>query len=329
MYRIILIPLLHLLLFATTGHSQGFIEFRDTVNGFSVGIPIGWTYNVPSNLPSIKLMAGVPEDSPRTVRENFNINIIEEPNSDINTIRNKFLVYLNDNNDFRLIDSGSNYIEGQQILWLDETHRNSENNLPMFSSVFIIYNNDRAYVLTAGGHQPLTTQLKPLFHQIGSTLKTGEASKRESLKIAVSDTKRWHVIAEGNDYETYFKQLIPVNKTKENWDTLIHQLFTKNGRVDSIHQAVIAFTDASRQQSNQGTITIIKEVDLPQEKWALFKIETPYFPNDPQPESQLWYVLQGEKGFHVAFVAIKEKQLSAAFVSKWSGIFKQSRLVYE
>jgi hypothetical protein len=62
---------------------------------------------------------------------------------------------------------------------------------------------------------------------------------------------------------------------------------------------------------------------------VLFKVETPSFPNDPKPESQLWYVIQGEKTLHSMFIAKKEKTLSKEFIKKWSKVFKSGEFFYE
>jgi hypothetical protein len=317
------------LFFAVTGYSQTLTEFKDTINGFSIGVPVGWTYKVPTDPATIKLMVWAPADSSKKIRENFNINIVDEPGINIDTVKRKLLFYLAASKDFQLIDSGSNYSNGQTIFWLDEHHRNFSTNDLMFSSAFVIYDNGKAYIFTAVGDQLLAAKIKPLFHQIGETLKAGATTRQEFLKIAFPETMSWKVIYQGGDAQTYVRQHIPVNDTKDNRKTLIHQSVAKNATVDSIQKAVSIFSEASRKETPLTKVTILKEVDLPDQKWAFFKVETPHYPNDPRPESQLWYLIQGKKGLHVAFVAIKEKQLSVDFVNKWSEIFKKSRLILE
>lgn len=61
----------------------------------------------------------------------------------------------------------------------------------------------------------------------------------------------------------------------------------------------------------------------------LFKVETPSFPNDPKPESQLYYAIQGESTLFVNFIAIKEKKLPKDFIDKWSKVFKECEFVYQ
>jgi hypothetical protein len=49
----------------------------------------------------------------------------------------------------------------------------------------------------------------------------------------------------------------------------------------------------------------------------------------PEPESDLYYVIQGEYGLYENYVAVKRPKLDDEFVSKWSDIFKTSELKIE
>jgi hypothetical protein len=62
--------------------------------------------------------------------------------------------------------------------------------------------------------------------------------------------------------------------------------------------------------------------------WVLFKIESPQFNNDKTPESQLYYLIQGETSVYPNFVAIKSKNISDDFFKKWASIFKNSKLKF-
>lgn len=61
----------------------------------------------------------------------------------------------------------------------------------------------------------------------------------------------------------------------------------------------------------------------------IIKVETADFPNDPIPESDLWFIQQGNSNHFAAFVAIRQKEFSKSFIDKWVGVFKKSKLIYE
>ena len=63
--------------------------------------------------------------------------------------------------------------------------------------------------------------------------------------------------------------------------------------------------------------------------WIIFKIETPKFKTDDKgPESQLWYIVQGETSLYTNFRAIKEKEISKDLETKWVKFFKKGKIVY-
>ena len=74
---------------------------------------------------------------------------------------------------------------------------------------------------------------------------------------------------------------------------------------------------------------IIEKDSTSKNFWAIFKVENPSFPNDPLPESQLWYVIHGDSTLYANFVAIRKASLSDEFVAKWTKVFKSSRLEYK
>ena len=63
--------------------------------------------------------------------------------------------------------------------------------------------------------------------------------------------------------------------------------------------------------------------------YALLKVETPNFPNDPHPESQLYYIVPGENALFTCMIAVKQAKLSPEFISKWSRVLKDGKLVKE
>lgn len=317
------------LLFPLSANCQAFTTFRDTVNKFSIELPAGWKYKIPDTPPNVKLIAFADVDAGQKVRKNFNVNVLDEPGSNFAAVRAKLMQYISAAEAYKVLDSGSLHNNAQDVFWLDETHLNKQNNVLVFATIFLIYDGDKVYMYTATGDKDSITTTKPFFHRIGNTLKTGQALRRETLKIAVPALSAWKVAFEGEDAVSYVKQLLPAKETSDNWQTMIYQTFVKGVKVEKIHQAVETFVAASKKETSLTKTTIIQEVEGPGQKWALFKAETPYYPNDPHPESQLYYLLQGKDGVHVAFVAIKQKQLSPEFINKWTEIFKKSQLVYE
>jgi len=103
----------------------------------------------------------------------------------------------------------------------------------------------------------------------------------------------------------------------------------KNTKIESTDQVVEMYRQSSQKESPKAKLTVIEDNNKVKNIWVLFKVETPSFPNDPNPESQLYYAIQGEVALYINFIAIKEKTLSKDFLSKWTKVFKNSELVYQ
>jgi hypothetical protein len=74
------------------------------------------------------------------------------------------------------------------------------------------------------------------------------------------------------------------------------------------------------------TLTVLERSDSLPNYWMIFKVETPKTDKYPEPESDLYYVIQEDFAVFENNVAIKKSTLSENFVLKWSQIFKNSRL---
>ncbi|MEV4885555.1 hypothetical protein MRBLMN1_004109 [Chitinophaga ginsengisegetis] len=306
---------------------QNLVNYRDTANHFSVGIPNGWQVIKNKQIPSLKFMAQrSATDSALPATENFTVNVVEEPRSNVDAIAKKLLYYIGRNPYFKLLDSGSIVSAGKRMIWLDEIHLEGNRADTIFASIFIAYADNKTYLLTATTLSPFSASFKPLFHEIGHSFKTGKAARKERLKIALPAGIKWTMITDTEVDNLATRQFLPADETPQQWTLLINDMTMENARVNNIDLAVKSFSDAAVSKASQAKITVLGKENFPQRRWALFKVETPGAGN---PESQLYYVIQGPKSFHAVFIAKKTETLPADFVSKWSAVFKKSKVVNE
>ncbi len=153
--------------------------------------------------------------------------------------------------------------------------------------------------------------------------------KIENLKIVWPEEYKWKV---GSNQETeaeHFLEIIPGNESIEKWTMLGTMMSIKNIKISMTDQVIEMYRQTSLKESPKAKLTVIEKSDTEKNIWTIFKVETPSFPNDPKPESQLYYAVQGEATLYVNFIAVREKQLSEKFIAKWIKVFKASELVYE
>ena len=83
----------------------------------------------------------------------------------------------------------------------------------------------------------------------------------------------------------------------------------------------------TQKRSRTARLTVLEQSETAINKWVIFKVEASSFINNPKPESQVYYVVQGKSALFVNFVAIKQARIPAEFLRKWSAIFKVSTLI--
>ena len=154
-------------------------------------------------------------------------------------------------------------------------------------------------------------------------------TKDENLKIVWCEEYIWKIASNQENKTTHFLEIIPGKEKIEKWTMLGTMMSLKNTKITKTEQVVEPYRQSSLKESPKAKLTVLESNDTTKNIWILFKIETPSFPNDPKPESQLYYAIQGEATLYVNFIALKEKTLSNDFIIKWTKVFKESELVYQ
>lgn len=164
---------------------------------------------------------------------------------------------------------------------------------------------------------------------LATSFSAQTASKKiETLKIEWPEDVKWKTVASHDDKTTALKEMIPDTEKPDAWTIFATQMAFKDKKIVSTNKVVQIYKESSRQESPRANLTILEQNDSAANKFVVFKIETESFPEDPKPESQLYYAVQGESTLFVNFVAVKEKELSSDFVNKWTRIFKKSELAF-
>ena len=153
--------------------------------------------------------------------------------------------------------------------------------------------------------------------------------RRQNLKILWPEEYQWKIISNNENNTEHTIELIPGKEEPDKWTMLGMMSSFKNTIVPNVEIIIKIYEEATLKESPLAKLTILEKSKEGDGIWVLFKVESPSFPNDPKPESQLWYVIQGEKTLHSMFIAKKEKTLSKEFIKKWSKVFKSGEFFYE
>lgn len=154
-------------------------------------------------------------------------------------------------------------------------------------------------------------------------------SQTENLKIIWPEEHKWKICANQEDETSHFIEVIPEKEDINSWTILGAMNTVKNTTNTTTDQVIKSMIESSLSESPKARLTVLEKNDSTKNSWIIFKVETPSFPNDPIPESQLFYVIQGEQSLFMNFIAIKEETLSNDFIIKWTNVFKSSELIYK
>jgi hypothetical protein len=154
-------------------------------------------------------------------------------------------------------------------------------------------------------------------------------SKGENLKIDWPDEYKWKVGSDQENDKEHLIELVPGGESIDNWKTM----GTMHSYKGVLSVPVASVPDMMLKQAKKtapdAKLSIFEKDEKAKNPWIIFKIESPGFTVDPRPESQLFYVVQGQTALYVNFAAVKEKELSDDFVKKWIKVFKASEMVYQ
>jgi len=124
-------------------------------------------------------------------------------------------------------------------------------------------------------------------------------------------------------------QSIPENEAPDKWTLLINTTIIKH--VSDLTPAGIIemFRKSTKEEAPQAKLTVIENKPKAKNVYVLFKVEIPRFHYDTQPQSRLYYIVQGDGELFVNYAATKSATMDKAFESKWVKVFKASKLQYE
>src|SRR6266550_7141590 len=134
--------------FSIASYSQDLAVYKDTINNFSIGIPVGWRYGIPKNFPSIKMFAQQTQSNSSKLFVNYNLNIYNSSHSTPERAYEEFITSISEAKNFKIIDSSNAVINGINYNWIIETHENSQAPITMCDYVFMTFKNDTSYILT-------------------------------------------------------------------------------------------------------------------------------------------------------------------------------------
>lgn len=153
--------------------------------------------------------------------------------------------------------------------------------------------------------------------------------KIENLKVNWPEEYKWKIANNQENETVHFVELVPGKESLENWSIIGTMMSLKNVRDMRMDKAVDLFYSQTKENAPNAKLTILEKNEQDKYPWILFKIEVEEYLDDIKPESQVYYIIQGDSSLYVNLVGIKEKKISKKFEEKWSKVFKSSEIVFQ
>ena len=145
------------------------------------------------------------------------------------------------------------------------------------------------------------------------------AQKVEHINCNWPAEYKWKIVAQENDSSHQSVTIIPGNQNIKNVQIIGNVAGYPGVKYDNIDQIV----DYYKKALDEGSVlTVLEKQDSIKHDWVIFKIETPRTPKYPEPESDLYYVTQGDYALYATWVAVKKESLDSVFIDRWTKIFK-------
>lgn len=149
-------------------NGQSFLNYKDSLNHFSINIPIEWKYQATKEQTGVVLLAHrTPSGKSDTSRQSININIINTPTKNLDKTFADFLKHLKSTQNCKLISIGDTTLNGTKLKWLIETYDLSD--IQMHDYALVCVKDGKTYILTMISFSRTFDTVKPLFDKIASS----------------------------------------------------------------------------------------------------------------------------------------------------------------
>lgn len=154
-----------------------------------------------------------------------------------------------------------------------------------------------------------------------------EKSGPESMMLDWPEAEHWKIGSNQETDQMVLVELIHADETLEKWTEFATMMSLKGIKNVPMDQAMNMMFNQAKKNGPKATLTFIEKDETAEHPWIIFKIETPRFNNDSNPESQLWYVVQGREALYTNFWAVKKPTITESQKDKWVTFFKTGKVV--
>lgn len=308
------------LLLRLSTKAQLLYPYQDKLKNFSIAIPENWLYWNNSDSLKVSLVVRNKEMvNNKPVSDNFNVNII--PHSVLNVDSAFFLLAnFTAQNRLAMLDTGHYIVDGKKILWFEDVHVNKSTSDTLCAADFVMYGNNKVYVLTCTTTAERFKQSRDLFHKVAQTFKTDLPAPHEVFNLDFPTDIKWQKTEETQDTIMSTYQVLPINENTAHWTQLIQFTRMFNASKASISATVNALKSNAKTEFKN---PVIKVLFVESDK-ALIEMENP-----AEQMSILYYLVAAKTDMHMITYIAHKPQFLDTDINRWTAILKAGKVVIE
>jgi tetratricopeptide (TPR) repeat protein len=150
---------------------------------------------------------------------------------------------------------------------------------------------------------------------------------KESFSLKWPDNEKWKIETPQENDKMKFTELLRNGETFDNWTEIGSMSVYKGVTGEDVEFRAKSIYEQTKQMCPAAKFAIVemdKKIEYP---WIIFSIECPASGQTKTPESQLWYIVQGNLSMYVNDRAVKEKSLPTDLKLKWTDFFKTGKIL--
>jgi hypothetical protein len=165
-----------------------------------------------------------------------------------------------------------------------------------------------------------------IFFVCSASISVLSQGKTEFIHIGWPEEYHWKVIQKNEDDEKLTSFIIPGKETPTTASILGSLTAYKGAKYSGLADIISNY----RSRIDTGSmLTVVEKDSTGPNPWVIFKVETPANSKYPEPESDLYYVVQGKFALYENYVAVKKPSLGPDFVKEWVAVFKTAEVRIE
>ncbi len=153
-------------------------------------------------------------------------------------------------------------------------------------------------------------------------------NNNETLRLFLPTEYKWKMASDQESGNARMMELIPGNETLNNWSIIVTTVSMKGVKNTPLTSIMNTIYNKTKVNAPQSKLVMIERKDVGPNPWIIFRI-SPGFGKSRNPESQLYYLIQGNQNLYNNFVAVKKDMLGPLFIDQWTRVFKSSKLIYK